>query len=107
MNGKAKLLVCLVLPMMLALGALALFAGCRRDKPTAATQGTTPMKHAVTSPAAQRTKQTNCPVMGGPINPDIFTEYQGEKVYFCCQGCDQKFRADPGKYLSKLPQFQK
>ena len=36
----------------------------------------------------------------------IFTEYQGKKVYFCCRGCDQKFRADPGKYLSKLPQFQ-
>jgi Cu(I)/Ag(I) efflux system membrane fusion protein len=64
---------------------------------------------AATTPAATEpaTLQKTCPVMGGPINPDIFTEYQGQKVYFCCKGCDQKFRENPEKYLSKLPQFQK
>ena len=51
-------------------------------------------------------EQTTCPVMGGAINKDIFTEYKGKKVYFCCAGCDGKFKADPEKYLSKLPQFK-
>jgi YHS domain-containing protein len=52
-------------------------------------------------------EQTTCPVMeGNPIKKEIFTEYQGKKVYFCCPPCETKFRADPEKYLAKLPQFK-
>ena len=50
--------------------------------------------------------QTHCPVMGNPINKDIFVEYKGKKVYFCCDGCDDMFLKDPEKYLDKLPQFK-
>ena len=53
------------------------------------------------------TEQTTCPVMEGPINKDLFVEYQGKRVYFCCQACVDQFNAEPEKYLSKLPQFQK
>ncbi|MFH1748275.1 MAG: efflux RND transporter periplasmic adaptor subunit [Planctomycetota bacterium] len=48
-------------------------------------------------------KQTHCPVMGGEINPEVFIEYKGVKVYFCCWGCDDKFLAEPEKYIPKLP----
>ncbi|MHC4386066.1 MAG: efflux RND transporter periplasmic adaptor subunit [Planctomycetota bacterium] len=51
-------------------------------------------------------EQEFCPVMGGKINKDVFIEYKGKKVYFCCPGCDKEFRADPEKYIKKLPQFQ-
>jgi YHS domain-containing protein len=51
--------------------------------------------------------QTICPVMGGPINRDIFVEYEGKKVYFCCEQCKGQFEKEPQKYLSKLPQFPK
>jgi YHS domain-containing protein len=51
-------------------------------------------------------EQTTCPVMGGAINKDIFIEYKGKKVYFCCPGCEDKFKAEPEKYIAKLPQFQ-
>ncbi|MBL7185132.1 MAG: YHS domain-containing protein [Phycisphaerae bacterium] len=55
---------------------------------------------------ASAAEQTTCPVMvGNPINKAIFTEYKGKKVYFCCPGCDSKFKADPEKYIAKLPQF--
>ena len=50
--------------------------------------------------------QTKCPVMGGDINKDIFIEYKGKKVYFCCKGCDDMFLKDPQKYIDKLPQFK-
>lgn len=50
-------------------------------------------------------EQTLCPVMGTPVNKDIFVEYKGKKVYFCCPGCDADFLADPEKYLPTLPQF--
>ncbi len=70
-------------------------------------EGHTQMERgALATPAASEILQTTCPVMGGPINPAIFVEYKGKKVYFCCQGCDQKFREDPEKYIAKLPQFQ-
>ena len=45
--------------------------------------------------------------MGGAIDKNIFVEYQGKKVYFCCKECVAKFQADPQKYLAKLPQFAK
>jgi hypothetical protein len=50
--------------------------------------------------------QTKCPVMTEKdIAPDIFTVYQGKKVYFCCQSCKAAFEKEPQKYLAGLPQF--
>ena len=42
---------------------------------------------------------------GNAIDKTIFVEYQGKKVYFCCEPCTGKFNAEPEKYLAKLPQF--
>ena len=52
------------------------------------------------------TSQTICPVMGGKIDMKVFTEYEGQKVYFCCPACIDEFNAAPEKYLDKLPQFK-
>src|SRR5438094_1006089 len=30
-------------------------------------------------------------------------EHEGATYYFCCSGCLDKFRSDPGKYLSPEP----
>jgi YHS domain-containing protein len=57
------------------------------------------------SVAVTGTEQTTCPVMGGPINKEYYTEYQGKRVYFCCPGCDEEFAKDPEKYIKDLPQF--
>jgi hypothetical protein len=46
--------------------------------------------------------QTHCPVMGGPVNRDVFVVYRDWKVYFCCPGCDRSFGEDPEKYLRTL-----
>ncbi len=58
-------------------------------------------KHA--SHGEATTQQTVCPVMEGDINPEVYIEYKGAKIYFCCWGCDKKFVEDPAKYLAKLP----
>jgi YHS domain-containing protein len=47
-------------------------------------------------------KQTTCPVMGGPINKEIFADYDGKRVYFCCAACLETFNKDPEKYIKKL-----
>ncbi|MHC5059754.1 MAG: efflux RND transporter periplasmic adaptor subunit [Planctomycetota bacterium] len=58
-------------------------------------------------PAVNATaEQTVCPVMGGVINKEVFTEYKGKKVYFCCPGCIPEFQKNPEKYITKLPQFE-
>jgi YHS domain-containing protein len=46
--------------------------------------------------------QTTCPVLGGKINKSLHADCQGQRVYFCCPGCEGKFQQDPGKYLNKL-----
>jgi nitroreductase/YHS domain-containing protein len=89
--------------------------GCQKEKPAVqqpAKQGekVAMHEHAATDQApvqAVAGEQTTCPVMGGPINKDIFVEYQGKKVYFCCKDCPEVFKADPAKYIAKLPQFAK
>lgn len=66
-----------------------------------------PHKQEASADRHAHDEQTVCPVMGGAINKDVFTEYKGEKIYFCCPGCKPKFEKDPEKYVSKLPQFAK
>ncbi|MBU8920423.1 MAG: YHS domain-containing protein [Bacteroidales bacterium] len=45
--------------------------------------------------------QTTCPVMGGEIDSTIYSDMYGQRVYFCCAMCVDKFNADPGKYFVK------
>ena len=46
--------------------------------------------------------QTTCPVMGGKIDKNVYTDYQGKRIYFCCSGCPDDFKKDPDKYMKKL-----
>ena len=63
-------------------------------------------KKSSTSSETTGIEQTICPVMGNPIDKNVFVEYQGKKVYFCCPDCKAEFNADPEKYVAKLPQFK-
>lgn len=56
-------------------------------------------------PQAPAKEQTVCPVMGGhAVNPNLSADYKGQKYYFCCPPCREKFIADPEKYLhTQLP----
>ncbi len=45
--------------------------------------------------------QKACPVSGKDINPDIYSEYHGKRIYFCCNECKVKFDKDPMKYHKK------
>jgi YHS domain-containing protein len=47
-------------------------------------------------------QQKVCPVMGVPIDPDIYVDHEGRRIYFCCPACVEKFREDPDRYLAKL-----
>ena len=49
--------------------------------------------------------QKTCPVMGNPIDKNVFVDYKGHRVYFCCSMCPPKFRKDPENYLKKLKEL--
>jgi len=98
MNGKKKQFKTMFLLAGVLLVGLIVLQGCKKSEPAAP---------AETEEVASTTiEQTTCPVMGGAINKDMFTEYKGKKVYFCCPGCKEKFEAKPEDYIAKLPQFK-
>ena len=86
---KRAITAVLCVAMLTAAGLLT--AGCQKDEPGAA------------APAATaEIKQKTCPVMGGKIDPKVFTDYEGRRIYFCCAACVAKFKAEPDKYLAKV-----
>ncbi len=46
--------------------------------------------------------QTVCPVMGGKIDKNVYADYQGQRIYFCCPSCVESFFNEPEKYMNKL-----
>jgi YHS domain-containing protein len=121
---KTSTIILSALAVVFALG----FVGCKKKESTAAPAKETTMKDmqmqaaktaedtnkAVittaedTNKAAAAVEQTMCPVMeGNKIDKNVFVEYKGKKVYFCCADCKAKFLAEPEKYVAKLPQFAK
>jgi hypothetical protein len=45
-----------------------------------------------------------CPVSGKTALEDKFVDYKGAKVYFCCPGCPDGFKADTAKFATKANQ---
>lgn len=55
--------------------------------------------------AAKAARAVNglCPVMGRLVEPEGgSTDYQGQKIAFCCPPCAPKFRADPERYMKLM-----
>lgn len=75
------------------------------DEKTAAATTTTTTTTLVHQPGAKVGDRTMCPVMGGDFEVTAdspSTEHEGQKVYFCCPGCDAKFAEDPQGKLGDL-----
>ena len=107
--------------LAVSLALLLIAQGCSKEQPAAEQTATSQMSNTAnemattaketaettTAEVTAAAEQTTCPVMeGNPINKDLFVEYKGKKVYFCCKGCEEKFLADPEQYVAKLPQFK-
>ncbi|UCF14920.1 MAG: YHS domain-containing protein [Phycisphaerales bacterium] len=106
MDAKKKGLMTVLLVVGFTFVGLTMLNGCGKEEPAAEPNDANTAMTTETGKEIAGTEQTTCPVMeGNKINEKYFVEYQGKKVYFCCPGCDDKFLADPEKYLAKLPQF--
>jgi YHS domain-containing protein len=54
------------------------------------------------APPSKALTNKMCPVMNSPASEKYRSEYKGQYVYFCCQGCVKMFEKDPEKYVAKL-----
>jgi YHS domain-containing protein len=43
-----------------------------------------------------------CPVSGGPVSEKFRTEYKGQYVYMCCEGCLTEFNKTPDAFVAKM-----
>ncbi len=99
----------IILAAVAALATMITLVGCKKSEPAPPPTPTGTMQGepaAATTGTAAAAEQTVCPVMGGAINKNIFTEYKGKKVYFCMESCKTAFEKEPEKYIAKLPQFK-
>jgi YHS domain-containing protein len=56
-----------------------------------------PVLSAAESPLAN----LKCPVSGKAVDATKFSDYNGGKVYFCCDGCKGKFDKDSTAFAAK------
>ena len=97
-----------ILAVTLLLAALMLPAGCTKAEPESRINpipervGDVPQPVAPAPAVGPEIAQKFCPVMGQPIDPDIYVDRDGRRVYFCCQACVATFKKDPETYLKKL-----
>ena len=53
------------------------------------------------NPASALERDPVCGMNVNPASAKHVYEHAGKKYFFCCAGCVEKFKADPGKYLNK------
>ena len=108
---KPKIVFVILLTELVAV--LILLNGCKKSEPGANETSTVTNQQMAqtdtpnTPDNTTTVEQTVCPITGDPIDKNVYVEYLGKKVYFCCEDCQEKFMEDPEKYLDKLPQFKK
>ena len=48
-----------------------------------------------------------CPVTGEPISKSVSAELKGRTIYFCCEDCLDKAKANPDSYVKPTAEEQK
>lgn len=72
--------------------------GCGKPTP----KQTDELPASQTAAAPVLLKQTQCPVMGGDINKDIYVDVEGKRIYLCCKGCEEAVKKEPLKYIQQM-----
>jgi YHS domain-containing protein len=85
-KGKGSKMILKMMIMVVALGVVLLMGG---------------YGSAADSPG-KGNPQTLCPVMAGKIDKNVYTDYQGKRIYFCCSGCVDDFKKNPDKYMKQM-----
>ena len=86
--------------MFVMAGGLMLgLSGCNGEQPVVEEPEEAAVEDAIEN-------QQYCPVMEGlEIDPDLYADHEGQRVYFCCAACIDEFQNDPEKYIEKLEEL--
>jgi len=57
---------------------------------------------AADGPEKKNVTNKMCPVSGGPVMEKYRTEYKGQYVYVCCEGCLNEFNKTPDAFVAKM-----
>lgn len=60
---------------------------------------------AQTAKTGELVPQKTCPVMGNPINEDLYVEHEGKKIHVCCEPCMAQVKENPEKFVEKLKEM--
>jgi len=63
--------------------------------------GLSSLSFSVLNAADTATANLKCPVSGKAVDASKSSDYNGGKVYFCCDGCKAKFDKDSAAYAAK------
>ncbi len=86
--------------VVLALGLTSAFAQEKKDdKAGDQKQAKTETKQ---EPKAAAAAKPLCPLMDEPVDYTVRTVTEDGPVYFCCEGCIEKYNKDPKKYAEKV-----
>ena len=84
-----------LLGIVMVVGILAI--GCSESETTTTTAPPAP---EATAPVLAA--QTACPISGTPIDKTKFVDYEGQRIYFCCDNCPNAFNNNPEEVITKL-----
>jgi len=90
--------------LVLVLAAVFFVVGCGKAEEAASKPAAPARVKAVEKPSpadAIEIAQKFCPVRGKPISKDVYIDYEGKRVYFCCPMCVDTFEKDPAQYPVK------
>lgn len=59
-------------------------------------------EHKQHSMESSSKKQTQCPIMGGAINKEVYVDYKGKRIFFAGKMCRDEFNKFPEKYMEKI-----
>jgi hypothetical protein len=97
----ARLVGCVAVALLVA-GVLGSACSKKTAPAPAAPAGRTAPTAAGQAGAPEGVSQTICPVMKGPIDKNLFVDFEGKRVYVCCTSCLAEVRKDPAKYVKQL-----
>lgn len=92
----------LIAVVLLGAAGLVLLTGCGADHGDHGDHAHHAAPPAQPGAEGEAIAQTHCPVMGAPIDKDVYVDHEGRRVYFCCEPCVAQFQQNPEEYLAKL-----
>ncbi len=92
----------LIVPLMLLLLGMALtdIACDKEEEGTKETEEVTPKGGEVQALKAQTTDALS----GKPVDRNIYADYEGKRIYFCCDQSRKDFHNNPDAYFTKFRQ---